>query len=202
MDTFSDLFTRTVSSLCMLFITISAVYSGGYLYNFVLFIVSFIAYIEWYLMSCCEHLLQYQSIGFIIIAFFQHSILLFKNNTSALIKLLAIVWTSDSSAYIFGSYIGGRKFSLFSPNKTYSGLFAGIICGTLVGVILDTEIYKGIIISSFCQLGDYTESICKRVANIKDSNIPGLSIPGHGGILDRCDGLILATPIAYVLLYK
>ena len=114
--------------------------------------------------------------------------------------LLASVWASDTAAYFVGKSVGGPKLSpRTSPNKTWSGGCAGILAGSLawlVGTMLYAEgslaiaLLVGSLLSLACQCGDFAESALKRRFGVKDS---GRLIPGHGGILDRVDGLMFAA---------
>ena len=115
------------------------------------------------------------------------------------IYILFVIFFSllvDTSAYLFGSRIGGRKLApLISPNKTISGALGGIFVPTLVCIIifykkdlLANITFFSIFFSCIVQCGDLLESKFKRICGVKDSsNI----IPGHGGLLDRFDGIFL-----------
>jgi len=117
----------------------------------------------------------------------------------ALVWLLALVWSTDIFAYFAGKTIGGPKMApSWSPNKTWAGLGGGvagaILAGALVATWLGTMIWPLALISGLLALlsqgGDVIESALKRRAGVKDS---GALIPGHGGILDRVDGLMFAA---------
>ena len=120
---------------------------------------------------------------------------------------LLIIWATDIGAYVFGRLIGGCKLApKISPNKTWSGFFGGLISAIIAGVVFKFFLYPQIVISivvltcviiSFAgQIGDLFESWCKRKLGVKDSsNI----IPGHGGVLDRVDSILLSSPVAGVL---
>lgn len=117
----------------------------------------------------------------------------------ALIWLLGIVWATDICAYFAGRAIGGPKMApRLSPNKTWAGLIGGVLGAIVVGVAtaiwIDTNaISLGLVsgaLALLSQAGDVTESSLKRRAGVKDS---GALIPGHGGILDRVDGLMFAA---------
>ena len=115
--------------------------------------------------------------------------------------LIAVVAANDTAAYFGGKAIGGMRLApLISPNKTVSGsacgLGAGIIVGTLLGWLLPLSI-GSVIGLSYCvsvmsQLGDLTKSFLKRLHGTKDS---GTLLPGHGGVLDRVDGLLFSAPV-------
>lgn len=107
--------------------------------------------------------------------------------------LVAVVIASDVAGYLFGRLIGGPKFwPAVSPKKTWSGTIGGWICAALVGVAFAGSLGGNIIIASVflafaAQMGDIVESALKRRAGIKDSSN---LLPGHGGLLDRFDGMI------------
>jgi phosphatidate cytidylyltransferase len=122
---------------------------------------------------------------------------------------LAIVWAADSGAYFAGRHFGGRWFAgrklapRISPNKTLEGLIGGLAAGLLVagvgGLIAGTGVSQlpGVLLVAiftvlFSVVGDLFESLLKRHVGAKDS---GDVIPGHGGVLDRIDGVLAALPI-------
>lgn len=116
------------------------------------------------------------------------------------IWLLCIVWATDSAAYIAGSIFGGPKLApLISPSKTWAGAIAGLAAGTAAGLVLAQVagvapnwqfIGASVVLSFLTQCGDLAESFLKRTFGVKDASD---LIPGHGGALDRLDGLIFAT---------
>ncbi len=138
-----------------------------------------------------------------------------------LIFLFICVWSGDSAALYIGKAYGRHKLSALSPNKTWEGSFASIAGSILFGMglyylgqYLSTRGYTtlhiawpawqmillAIAINIAAQLGDLLESAIKRGAGVKDS---GTLLPGHGGILDRIDALLLAAPVLwYILLLK
>jgi len=127
-----------------------------------------------------------------------------------IIFLLAAVWAFDIGAYVTGKLIGKTKLAWkISPNKTIEGVFGGWILSSIVCVLfamlftrelgIDNPPYHGLLIgfvlSIATQSGDLLESQMKRMAGVKDS---GNILPGHGGLLDRIDGLLIAAPIFYL----
>ena len=122
--------------------------------------------------------------------------------------VISICFFTDIGGYIFGKIIGGKKLSKISPNKTIAGTVGSFILSIIPFIIvlnfnyLDlefnlTNIIFCLLISLISQLGDLFISLIKRKANIKDT---GNLLPGHGGILDRMDGIIFAVPFSFFLL--
>lgn len=121
--------------------------------------------------------------------------------------LLGIVFAGDTFAYFFGRFLGKTKLlEVVSPKKTRAGSVGGLIGSAIFGAILarfveiPTSHLVGIAIvaGAFAQVGDLFESLVKRLADVKDS---GRIMPGHGGFLDRLDGVLFAAPVFYVLLH-
>ncbi len=117
---------------------------------------------------------------------------------------LSLVWATDIGAYFAGRSIGGPKLApTISPNKTWAGLIGGIIVATIVALALQAfyQLPPRFVIATpllaiLAQAGDLYESWLKRRAGVKDS---GSVIPGHGGVLDRLDGLVPVLPVAALL---
>lgn len=125
------------------------------------------------------------------------------------ILLLAIVWSGDTGAYFGGRFFGKHKLApRSSPKKTWEGAFAGLLASAIGGYCANrywnfelgshSVILIASIVGGFCgQLGDLVESTFKRFARIKDS---GAMFPGHGGFLDRCDAVLYAGPVIWLIL--
>jgi len=130
----------------------------------------------------------------------------FSYNPGLLLGLFGLLWAADSGAYFAGRTIGKTKLlPRISPKKTWEGLLGGLLCSSLlayglffwVGYFSSAQwFYLAISTTIFGTLGDLAESALKRSLNIKDS---GQILPGHGGILDRFDGLFVAAPINYLM---
>jgi len=125
------------------------------------------------------------------------------------IIVLCICICSDTGGYVFGNIIGGKKLTKISPNKTISGTIGSFIFSILPIFLIDFQNYIDInfdfslknilfclIISLTCQLGDLFISYFKRLNKVKNT---GSILPGHGGLLDRIDGIIFAIPTASIL---
>jgi phosphatidate cytidylyltransferase len=151
-------------------------------------------------------------IGFFYIAgflsfqwFLRHDVL----GIQYIFLLYSSVWLADTAAYYIGTSIGKKKlYPAISPHKTVEGFFGSMLGGAVGALVVkgifhlpDMSILKaltvGIIIGVASVFGDLIESMFKRDAGVKDSSN---LIPGHGGILDKIDGLLVAAPILYIIL--
>lgn len=116
---------------------------------------------------------------------------------------MALVWACDIGAYFAGRSIGGPKLApTISPNKTWAGLIGGVIAATVFGAVLQQFglplhlVLATPLLAVLAQMGDLYESQLKRRAGVKDS---GNVLPGHGGVLDRLDGLVPVAPAAALM---
>ena len=117
---------------------------------------------------------------------------------------LSLVWATDIGAYFAGRSIGGPKLApRISPSKTWAGLGGGVLAALILGFVLHR--FAGLpiqlaaasgLLAVAAQLGDLLESAMKRRAGVKDS---GTLLPGHGGVMDRLDGVVAAAPLAAAL---
>lgn len=124
---------------------------------------------------------------------------------AAILFLFAVVWATDILAYFVGKAVGGPKLApSISPGKTQSGAVGGLVGGALAALLLvgwlglgSAALYAvlGLILSALSQVGDLFESWVKRRHGVKDS---GQLIPGHGGVMDRVDGLVMAAIALYI----
>jgi phosphatidate cytidylyltransferase len=150
-------------------------------------------------------------IGYIILPFLLITKIPFGKvgyNPKIIISIFILIWTNDTFAYIVGKSIGKRKlFEKVSPKKTIEGFVGGVLFAVLASYIISKYyieivesntfiwIITALIVSVFGTIGDLIESKFKRIAGVKDS---GRIMPGHGGILDRLDSVIFATPIIFL----
>ena len=116
--------------------------------------------------------------------------------------IISICVATDIGGYIFGNIFKGKKLTKISPKKTYSGMIGSYISSLIVSSVFFNNYFTienlfiiSLVISSLSQIGDLSISYLKRKSKIKDT---GNILPGHGGLLDRFDGLILAVPFGYL----
>ncbi len=146
-------------------------------------------------------------LGFLLIAPLWFALICAKAaDPSLLLTLLATIWIADSAAYFSGKNLGKRKLApSISPGKTWEGVIGALLAVSVFGAILYFTDTAGIMVLPLLWLvvvlgviGDLFESLIKRQVNKKDS---GNILPGHGGILDRIDGVIPSLPIAILMIY-
>lgn len=119
------------------------------------------------------------------------------NGINTVISIFLFVWANDVGGYIFGRILGGKKLCpKISPNKTWSGFFGGILCAILVSPLVAEGVGSAGIAAMVATAGDLLESWAKRKAKVKDS---GSFIPGHGGLLDRADGVLSVSIFVGIL---
>jgi phosphatidate cytidylyltransferase len=132
-----------------------------------------------------------------------------ENNSKIILGYFFLIWSNDTFAYLVGRSFGKTKlFERISPKKTWEGTIGGVICTIGIGYVLSiyftalSPLYwmiLALIVSITGTLGDLVESMFKRSLGVKDS---GNILPGHGGILDRFDGVLLSAPfvVAYLII--
>tara|TARA_A100001011_G_C14148087_1_gene772777 strand:- start:117 stop:770 length:654 start_codon:yes stop_codon:yes gene_type:complete len=213
----SELSKRFLTSLFLLFIIILSFISIKIL-CILIFIVNFLVIDEFvkifsriYKRNIFKKFLTILLV-FIYMTYFSLVIYLFliqsfSSNKLILLFLLVICASTDIGGFFFGKLIGGMKITKISPNKTFSGFLGSIILSLFLGYIyfevmsdtikLNINLFYFIIMISFIsQIGDLVISYFKRLAKIKDT---GSILPGHGGILDRIDGMLLALPLGIII---
>ena len=206
----NEILKRILSSLILIPIVFFFIIKGSTFFIVFLSITFFATSYEWHQMS--KNTSYYlPGIIFLLISFL--SAYLFRStwHLYEFLLLIIICIFTDIGGYIFGKLFNGPKLTMISPNKTYAGMFGGfmlaiiaytVFVGNLDGIryihynqIKPFDIFYVLIVSSISQLGDLTISYFKRKSKIKNtSNL----LPGHGGILDRIDGIIFVLPIIYL----
>ena len=199
----SELFKRILSSLILLPLLIYIIISGSF------FIISLI--IICFVISCYEwnRLNKNKSkkiFGFIFLLFSFYTFYDLSIELFLLIFVILICITTDIGGYFFGKIFKGPKLTTISPNKTYAGMIGGYVLSFIFLLIIINFIellvtpfqlfLLTILLSTVSQAGDIIVSYFKRQANVKNT---GNLIPGHGGLLDRIDGMIFAVPTLYLI---
>jgi phosphatidate cytidylyltransferase len=201
----NELVLRIYSSIVLGALALAATWAGGTVFA-VFWLAAAIGVLwEWARMSSLRPL--WLAAGMIYAGVFLVSLLSLRNDPRfglvALIWLFALIWTADIVAYFTGRAFGGPKlWPSVSPNKTWSGALGGTIGGLVAGAAtlaaagislrpLHAVVMLAVVIAA--QLGDLMESAIKRRFGVKDSS---QLIPGHGGLMDRCDSLAAAAAVA------
>ena len=201
---------RISSSLILIPIALFFIIKGSFLFNFFIIICFLVTSYEWHKMSRKK---SYYLFGllFLIISFY--SVYKIRTTMSGdyiyFLIILLICISTDIGGYIFGKILKGPKLTKISPKKTYSGVIGGYLFSIIISSLwLSSDLFIKpqelnsdtfiliIIISTVSQIGDIIVSYFKRLSKIKDT---GKIIPGHGGLLDRIDGMIFAFPFAYMI---
>ena len=202
-----ELTKRILSSIILLPITFFLIIEGSFLFIIFIIICFFISVYEWNNISKKN---KYNKIGYIFIFFSFLSIYNLRINIvddSIFLLIVIICISTDIGGYIFGKVFRGPKLTIYSPNKTFAGMLGSFIFSILFMFIfinyydapeLSIKIVLFILIISFIsQLGDIIVSYFKRLANVKDT---GNIIPGHGGLLDRIDGMLFVFPFSNIII--
>ena len=209
-----ELEKRIFSSLILIPLSFFFIIKGSFFFNFFLIICFLVTLYEWHMMSKKKN---YHLMGFIFLTFSFYSAYHLRNLINddkglLFLFIILICISTDIGGYISGKIFKGPKLTKVSPNKTYSGMIGGYFFSIITinffinysSSYLKTdeefspEIFiMVILISSVSQFGDIMISFFKRLSKIKDT---GKILPGHGGVLDRIDGIIFAVPFSYLLL--
>ena len=208
-----ELKKRIITSLVLLAIILNCLFINNYSWLLLLSIISFICWFEFINLIkkiWKKNFLRILPIilSFLFLSLFIHTAykLRVDEGAVAILFVLGICIFSDIGGYIIGKSIGGIKLTKISPNKTISGSIGSFLFSLFplgIVIILDIEknlpgegIFVCLLLSLACQLGDLIISYFKRLAKVKDT---GKILPGHGGMLDRIDGIIFAIPSTLVL---
>ena len=210
-----ELQERILSSLILVPIILFFIVKGSIFFIFFLLVCFLITSYEWYVMSKNK---QYNIPGhlFLIISFYFAYLWRQYLTVEAdyFLLIILICASTDLGGYTFGKLFKGPKLTKISPNKTYAGVLGGYSFSLIfVSILLYSDFYFSLepwfydplrnfifvfTVSTISQLGDIIISYFKRLSKIKDT---GKIIPGHGGLLDRTDGMLFAFPITYLIFY-
>jgi len=207
----NELKKRVISSIFLIPIVFFIIIKGSYFFFFLLLSCFLISCYEWHFLAKNR---SYYVLGFIFLICSFSSIYQIRmgiNNSydKFLIILLVCIFT-DIGGYAFGKIFKGPKLTIYSPNKTISGLLGSFflaLCLIPLLIFFNKIEYNNIqftiiyviLVSTVSQIGDIIISYFKRKSKIKDT---GNLIPGHGGILDRVDGMLFAFPFSYLISFN
>ena len=213
----SELYKRVVSSVFLMCGILISVLINDYIFLSLLFLTVILSWIEWIKIiekiNFKKKIKILHIITFLIYLFIAFIICfnIFIIDKYFFLAILSICVASDIGGYLFGKTFGGKKLTKISPNKTIAGSLGSFILSFLiffllyfyfidllyVNIKIEILFLTPFFISLICQIGDLFISFYKRKAKIKNT---GNLIPGHGGILDRIDGVIFALPIGFIIL--
>ena len=208
-----ELIKRIISSIILIPVVLFFIIKGSIFFNFLILVCFLIASYEWHTMSKKK---TYYYLGFIflIISFLSAYFLRMSvdHYIHDFILVILICIATDVGGFVFGKIFKGPKLTKISPNKTYSGMLGSYFLSTISALIyinyygnfwctiscpsVNELLVIAVLISSISQVGDLLISYFKRKSKIKNT---GKIIPGHGGLLDRIDGIIFAIPFAFIL---
>ena len=202
-----EFFKRILSSIILVPFIYFIIVKGSFIFITFMFICFLVSIFEWNNISKEK---KYSKIGFIFLFFSFLCIYSFRINSNDdyifFLFVIVICISTDIGGYVFGKLFKGPKLTKYSPNKTFSGVLGGFTL-SFFSMFVFNNIYIEpnlslklaiftVMISFVSQLGDIIISYFKRKSNMKDT---GNIIPGHGGLLDRIDGMIFALPFSYII---
>lgn len=203
----SELNLRICSSIVLGALALAATWIGGPFYFLLWLGAAILILWEWATISRFRPL--WLAAGIAYAGIFLLAMVLLRNSPfgrAAILWLFGSIWATDSAAYFGGRLIGGAKlWPAVSPGKTWAGAITGSIAGIVAGICVivaegitlhPAHLLVGFIIVVAAQLGDLLESAIKRHFGVKDA---GHLIPGHGGVMDRCDSLVAASAVALLI---
>jgi len=215
-----ETFKRILSSLILIPIALFFIIKGSFFFIFFISVCYLVTAYEWHQMTNKKNYC-YPGLLFLLFSFYTAYLLRNDYNDESFQFFLTVILTciaTDIGGYVFGKIFKGPKLTKISPNKTYAGMFGGYFLsiilvnifvnyGSLMRDFIKPDLIWDpsftaeffvliILISSISQIGDLIISYFKRLSKIKNT---GKIIPGHGGILDRIDGMIFVFPFAFLI---
>ncbi len=192
---------RILSAIILVPLALYFIIQGSFMLMFFTTICFLVACYEWHVMTKKK---SYKIYGFpfLFCSFFTF----YELDLPIVFFVILICVSTDIGGYVFGKIFKGPKLTKISPNKTYAGMIGGYFLSLISLTIITSLInyspipiqffFLTLLISTVSQIGDIIISYFKRLSKIKDT---GKIIPGHGGLLDRIDGMIFAFPIVYLI---
>ena len=206
-----ELHKRILSSIILIPVSFFFIVQGSLSFIFFLSLIFLVTILEWFKMTKNKDLLRIFGLFFLFFSFFSTIYLRQYIGLNFFLFLIVVCICTDTGGYIFGKIFKGPRLTKVSPNKTYSGVIGSFLISLLFGliyikylgqksrIILEQDptfiIILILFISLVSQIGDLIISYFKRKAKLKDT---GKILPGHGGFLDRIDGLIFVMPIIFL----
>ena len=207
----TELQKRILSSIILIPLSFFFIIQGSLTFIFFLSLIFLITSLEWFKMTKKKDLLRIFGLFFLFFSFFSTIYLRQYVGLNFFLFLILVCIFTDTGGYIFGKILKGPRLTKVSPKKTYSGVIGSFLISLLFGIfyikyfgqksktLLETNpvfiILLILFISLVSQIGDLIISYFKRKAKLKDT---GKILPGHGGFLDRIDGIIFVMPITYL----
>ena len=210
-----ELKKRIITSIILIAIVLNCLFVNNFSWLLLLTMVSFICWFEF--INLGKKIWKRKTIlllpiicSFLFLSLFTYTAYGYRieYGVVGILYLLGICIFSDIGGYIIGKSIGGKKLTEISPNKTVSGSFGSFLFSLFplgIAMVLGYEesssekiILFCLLVSLACQIGDLIISYFKRLAKVKDT---GKILPGHGGMLDRVDGVIFAIPATLIIQY-
>jgi phosphatidate cytidylyltransferase len=199
---------RVVSSIILVPLAVYAIFFSKSVFIFIAIALAILMTIEWLdIVKTAKDQKKWRIIGFFYILIPIYAVIEIRlYDADVLLWMFAVIWATDIFAFFAGRSFGGPKLApSISPNKTWSGLAGGVIASMLIGFMSSFMFQGGVLffvfislfISLLEQASDLFESKIKRIFGVKDS---GNIIPGHGGVLDRLDGMMFVAPLVLFLI--
>ena len=206
-----ELTNRIMSSIILIPIALFFIVQGSIFLIFFLGLVFLATSYEWFKMIKKNDYIRLLGTIFLLFSFYSAFYIRENLGLNFFLFIVLICVSTDIGGYVFGKIFKGPKLTKISPSKTYSGAIGSFIFSVVAGLLfikyienkfLETDpiivLISILIISLISQLGDLIISYFKRKAKLKDT---GKILPGHGGLLDRIDGLIFVMPIIYLRMF-
>ena len=201
---------RLLSSLLLIPIAVFFIFQGSVFFIFFLSLLFLATGYEWVKMIKKNNFMKIFGIIFLFFSFYSGYYIREKSGLEFFLFILIICISTDIGGYVFGKTLKGPKLTKISPNKTYAGVIGSFLLSMMAGLIFikyaESIVFKNndqllvllviLLISFISQIGDLIISYFKRKAKLKDT---GKILPGHGGLLDRIDGLIFVLPTIYLI---
>ena len=208
-----ELQKRILSSIILIPVSFFFIIQGSFSFIFFLILIFLVTSFEWFKMTKNNDLIRIFGLFFLFFSFFSTIYLRQYIGLNFFLFLIIVCISTDIGGYIFGKIFKGPRLTKVSPKKTYTGVIGSFLTSLLFGLIyikylgqksrilLESDLIFVILlilfISLISQVGDLIISYFKRKAKIKDT---GKILPGHGGLLDRIDGMIFVFPFFYPII--